>query len=232
VSGFTHSPNVSELVALGRDKNIPVLHDLGSGCLLDTAQFGLAHEPMPQESIAAGVSLALFSGDKLLGGPQAGVIAGKAALVELAARHPMARAVRIDKLSIAALSATLIHYIKEEAVEKVPVWRMIAESAKHLEERARRWSAAIGDGSSVVGGLSTVGGGSLPGETLSTWLVALDCTGRPGGAEGLAGRMRHGHPPVVGRIEEERVLLDPRTVLPEQEAVLLEAVRDALSGGE
>ena len=230
VSGFTHSPNISELVELGRDKKIPVLHDLGSGCLLDTAQFGLAQEPMPQESIAAGVSLALFSGDKLLGGPQAGIIAGKAGLVELAARHPMARAVRIDKLSIAALSTTLVHYIKDEAVEKVPVWRMIAESDRHLEERARGWSAAMGEVSSVVGGLSTVGGGSLPGETLSTWLVALDCTGRPGGAEALAGRMRRGQPPVVGRIEEERFLLDPRTVLPEREEMLLEVVRHALSG--
>jgi L-seryl-tRNA(Ser) seleniumtransferase len=164
VMGFTHSPTTEELVELGRERSIPVLHDLGSGCLLDTTQFGLAHEPMPQDSIKAGVSLGFFSGDKLLGGPQAGIIVGRKDLVSVVSRHPLARAVRIDKLSMAALSATLMHYIREEATKKVPIWRMIAMSCDELEARANRWKVELGDQASVARGLSTIGGGSLPGD--------------------------------------------------------------------
>ena len=232
VSGFTHAPALDELVELGRSRGIPVLHDLGSGCLLDTSAYGLAHEPMPQESVAAGVSLVFFSGDKLLGGPQAGVIVGETGLVETVSRHPLARAVRIDKLSMAALTATLLHYVKGEAPRKVPVWRMIAETAESLEARATRWQSAVAQGTRVVQGRSTIGGGSLPDETLPTWLLSLDATGPPGGPDALAGRLRRGAPPVIGRIEDERVLLDPRTVLPDQEEALLTAVGQALSDAE
>ena len=228
-TGFTHTPRLTELVDLGEAKNIPVLHDLGSGCLLDTAAFGLAHEPMPQESVAAGISLAFFSGDKLLGGPQAGLIIGISDLVGAVARHPLARAVRIDKLSLAALGATLLHYVKGEAESEVPIWRMVTEPAESIEARAGRWRKALGQRTSVAKGLSTIGGGSLPGEVLETTLVSLDPSGVAGGAAALAGRLRRGAPPVVGRIEEERVLLDPRTVLAQEEDALLRVVGQALA---
>ncbi len=228
VLGFTHSPEIGELVELGRKHSIPVLHDLGSGCLLDTTRFGLAREPLPQDSIRAGVGLGFFSGDKLLGGPQAGIIVGRKELVSVVSRHPLARAVRIDKLSMAALSATLLHYIRGEATEKVPIWRMLSMSADEVRSRASAWAAAMGGRASVVPGSSTIGGGSLPGETLPTWLVGLDTAGIEGGAEALARRLRQGTPPVIGRIEDERVLLDPRTVLPEDEPALLRVVGQAL----
>ncbi len=227
VSGFTHSPSLAELVKLGSDHAVPVLHDLGSGCLLDTSAYGLAHEPMPQESIAAGASLAFFSGDKLLGGPQAGIVAGYKDLIGTVSRHPLARALRCDKLSMAGLVATLLHYIKGEAQEKVPIWRTVGEPHDSLNEKATRWSRHLGRGTSVAEGLSTIGGGSLPGETLPTSLLVLE-PGADGGAEALAARLRRGEPPVVGRIDDNRVLLDPRTVLSEQEEDLLKVVSDAL----
>ena len=229
VTGFTHSPELSELVEAGRQRGIIVLHDLGSGCLLDTSRYGLAHEPTPQESVRAGAGLAFFSGDKLLGGPQAGIVVGKQHLIDVVSKHPLARAVRIDKLSIAALSATLLHYIKQEAEEKVPVWRMIAMPLSRLEATSRRWSEALGPRASVADSLSTIGGGSLPGETLPSRVVSIDTTGYRGGAEVLAQRLREGRPPIVGRIEDERILIDPRTVLPEDEEALLRGVRQALS---
>ena len=163
VVGFTHTPSLQELVELGARFGVPVLHDLGSGCLLDTAQFGLAHEPMPQESIAAGASLAFFSGDKLLGGPQAGIVGGKSDLMSVVSRHPLARAVRIDKGSLAALNATLLHYLKDEAMSKIPIWDMISQSQESLADRAEAWQSAVGGLTSVVPGESTVGGGSLAG---------------------------------------------------------------------
>ena len=135
---------------------------------------------------------------------------------------------RINKLSLAALVATLLHYLKDEAAQAIPVWRMIAASADELDGRARRWKRAIGKRATVVQGLSTVGGGSLPGETLPTSLVALSADGIPGSAEALAHRLRETAPPIIGRIEDEKVLLDPRTVLPEEEKPLLQGVRDAI----
>lgn len=228
VSGFVHAPELRELVQLGSERAVPVLHDLGSGCLLDTADFGLAHEPMPQESVAAGVSLSFFSGDKLLGGPQAGIIVGDEALVSVVSSHPLARAVRIDKVGIAALSATLMHYIKEEATREIPIWRMISRPADEIGTTADRWAASIGRGADVVDGLSTIGGGSLPGEVLSSKLVRLGPTGGTGGPDALAQRLRRGTKPVIARIEDDSVLLDPRTVLPGQEDDLLKTVSEAL----
>ena len=227
VMGFTHSPDLGELVELGARHDVPVLHDLGSGCLLDTTDFGLAHEPMPQESVAAGVGLGFFSGDKLLGGPQAGITVGDREMVDSISRHPLARAVRIDKISMAGLAATLLHYIRDQAVEEVPIWRMMAKSSDELSSTAHRWWESLGSTASIVPGLSTIGGGSLPGETLATWLVSMDTTDVIGGAEALARRMRQGDPPVIGRIEEDHVLLDPRTVLPGEEQDLLAVVKQA-----
>ena len=229
VSGFTHTPEIKDLVDLGARRGIPVLHDLGSGCLLDTTRFGLAHEPMPQESVRAGVQLGFFSGDKLLGGPQAGIIVGTSKMVGIVSQHPLARAVRIDKLSLAGLVATLLHYVKGEAEAEVPIWRMVGLSGGDLEARALRWSEGLGGSASLLEGLSTIGGGSLPGETLPTWLLALDGRGVEGGPDELARRLRAGDPPVLGRIEDDRLLLDPRTVLPEEDEALARAARQALS---
>ena len=227
VEGFVHQPSIQELAEVGKARGIPVLHDLGSGCLLETARFGLAHEPMPQESIAAGASLAFFSGDKLLGGPQAGIIAGRAELVEKAAAHPLARAIRADKMSLAALTATMLHYIRDEAEAKIPIWRMISASPQKLSDRAEAWRLFVVRAVNVDGS-STIGGGSLPGETLPTTLLAID---PDGGVEGLAHRLRHAKHPVIGRIEDDRLLLDPRTVLPDEDKALLQTLHEALQKG-
>ncbi len=230
VMGFTHTPHIAELVEIGKRRGVPVLHDLGSGCLLDTTPFELAREPMPQESVSAGVGLSFFSGDKLLGGPQAGIIAGKRELVDIAARHPLARAMRIDKLSMAALAATLTHYIRGEALTAIPIWRMIAAPADAVKARADAWERKLGcpPSVSVAPTQSTIGGGSLPGETLPSWAVAIDCSALNGSAEEFAKRLRQAETPVIGRIESERILLDPRTVLPSEDDALLQALTDAL----
>ncbi|MFH1487199.1 MAG: L-seryl-tRNA(Sec) selenium transferase [Chloroflexota bacterium] len=230
IVGFTQSVAAEDLVALAGRLDVLVLDDLGSGCVLDTGQFGLEHEPMVQESVAAGVGLTFFSGDKLLGGPQAGIIVGKKALVDKLKRHPFARAVRLDKLRLAALVATLFHYLKAEALEKIPVWRMISMPLVDVERRAVEWTQVLGEVARVVPGESVVGGGSIPGSTLPTKLVAVDLppsVGERSSAE-LARQLRRGEPPIIGRIERKRILLDPRTVLPEEDAALLASLRHLL----
>ena len=222
--GFVSEPELAELAGLGR----PLVDDLGSGALLDTAAFGLTHEPTVQESLAAGAALVAFSGDKLLGGPQAGIVAGQRALVDRLKRHPLARAVRADKLCLAALSATLLHYLRDDAVTQIPVWRMIATPLTALEEKAHAWAAALGPAASVAAGESTVGGGSLPGETLPTRLLALNLPA----PNALAARLREQNPPIVARVADERLLFDPRTVLPGEEAALLNGIRSLLVPSE
>jgi L-seryl-tRNA(Ser) seleniumtransferase len=224
--GFTAETALADLVMLGREAGIPVVDDLGSGTLLDTTCYGLAVEPTVQQSIAAGADLVAFSGDKLLGGPQAGLIVGRAALVAQLRRHPLARALRVDKGTLAALQATLLHYLRGEAEREIPVWRMIAAVPDVLAARAGEWAAALqGEGipTDVVAATSTVGGGSLPGETLPTHALSLVCSD----LDGLAARLRAGQPPVVVRIAEGRVLLDPRTVAPSADEALLGALRAA-----
>jgi L-seryl-tRNA(Ser) seleniumtransferase len=230
VEGFTAEVSPGELVALGAKRGVPVLHDVGSGALLNTEKYGLAHEPTPQESVAVGVGLTLFSGDKLLGGPQAGIVAGQRDLVQQLERHPLARAVRIDKLSLASLVATLAHYLRGEAEQEIPIWRMISASPEALKGRAASWLATLGAPGSVESCRSAVGGGSLPGETLPSYALALSCEGIDGGADELTRRLRSGDAPVVARIEDDRVLLDPRTVLPEEEDRLLGSLKAALAG--
>ena len=234
VEGFTAEVGAKELAGLGDRLGVAVLHDVGSGSLLPTEKYGLAHEPMPQESVRAGMGLVFFSGDKLLGGPQAGIVVGRSELVGRLARHPLARAVRIDKLSLASLTATLVHYLRGEAEREIPVWRAISATPESLRERAHGWKSQLpGAGSpaqfSVVESRSAVGGGSLPGETLPTWALALDTSALPGGAEGVMRSLRQGRPPVVARVEDERVLFDPRTVGPGEDGELLAALR-GLSG--
>lgn len=227
VEGFTASVETANLVEVGERRCIPVLHDVGSGSLLLTEKYGMAHEPTPQESIKAGAGLVFFSGDKLLGGPQAGIVVGKKDLVDRLARHPLARAVRIDKLSLASLTATLVHYLRGEAEQEIPVWRMISTSEDDLKTRAQAWQSGLECPSSVEESKSAVGGGSLPGETLPSWVLSLDCQNN--GAEEVMRRLRESSPPVVARIEEDRVLLDPRTVLPEEDGPMLDALRSAMA---
>lgn len=225
--GFVREPEVAELARLARDKGVLLVADQGSGALLDTAAFGLAHEPTAREYVAAGADLVTFSGDKLLGGPQAGIIVGRAELIARLRSHPLARALRVDKLTIAGLSATLAAYLTGHATEELPVWQMIALGPEAIKRRARRLARrlrALGVGADVIAGRSTVGGGSLPGETLPTYLVAP----RGPSAQVLARRLRLGEPAVVGRIEEDRFLIDLRTVLPGQEADLWRALEQAL----
>ena len=230
VEGFTHSASTRELVEIGHHHGIPVLHDVGSGCLLNTRDYGLADEPTPQDSISAGAGLVFFSGDKLLGGPQSGIVAGNRELVRRLESHPLARAVRIDKMSLAALAATLIHYVKGEAEAKVPVWRMISTSAGELEDRAYHWQTVLGNRTLVFRGSSTIGGGSLPGQTLDTWLLALEGPTLSEGVDGAVKRLREHSTPVLTRIDGNRVLLDPRTVFLEEEDTLFRAVQEVLDG--
>ena len=154
VVGFTHEPALADIAAVSKTHGIPLLHDLGSGALLDTAAFGLGHELTPQESLAAGADLVFFSGDKLLGGPQAGLAVGKAELIAKLREHPLARALRADKLTLAALHQTLLHYVRGEAMEKTPVWRMIAASIEELGLRAEAIARLVGSTAAVVDGSS------------------------------------------------------------------------------
>ncbi len=224
--GFSEEVGILELGELGKRTDIAVLDDLGSGCLLDTTAFGLAPEPRVQDSIAAGAALAMFSGDKLLGGPQAGIIVGRGDLISKLKKHPLARAVRVDKTRLAALSATLIHYLKGEAIVKVPVWRMIAMTVPEIETRANEWVGEIGYDARIIDGESTVGGGSLPGGTLPTKLVTIQPKGK---VQDFALRLRKQPVPVIGRLEKNTIALDPRTVMPEQDSILIEALSRSLS---
>ena len=226
VTGFTSEVTLDELVAIGQEHRRLVLDDLGSGCFLDTTAFGLAPEPMVQQSIARGVDLAFFSGDKLVGGPQAGIIVGRKQYIDKLKKHPLARAVRIDKIRLAGLAATLVHYLKDEALTKIPIWRMLSAPLEEIDHRAGRWAQALGGLGRVLDGESTVGGGSLPGASLATRLVAIGGRGgRKGSPQLLSRKLRQQATPVVGRINEDVLLLDPRTVLPEEDEAVLEALR-------
>jgi L-seryl-tRNA(Ser) seleniumtransferase len=227
LTGFVHEPALAEMVALAAEKGLLLFDDLGSGTLLDTTPYGLAHEPTIQESVAAGALLVSCSGDKLLGGPQAGIVVGRADLVAQLKRFPLTRALRVDKTTLAGLQATLRHYLLGEATEKVPVWRMISQDEAVLKRRSRSWIRklkGLGVDAQVVSGRSAVGGGSLPGETLPTYLVALVAPS----PDLVAARLRIGEPPVITRIEDDHVVLDPRTVLAEQEAALMPLVAEAV----
>ncbi len=228
VIGFTESVELKDLAAIARQHQLLLLHDLGSGALLETAAYGLAEEPRIQDSLASGADLVACSADKLLGGPQAGLVLGRAALVDRVMKHPLARAVRVDKMTLAALIATLDLYLTQ-SIAGLPIWDMLGASAESIAARARAWQSRLrerGAAVDVVAAESTVGGGSLPGERLPT--TALAITPRRRGATDLLRRLREHEPPVIGRIVEERVLLDPRTVLPGEDDVIVEAVIAAL----
>ena len=233
VEGFTAAVAERDLVELAERTGIPALHDVGSGALLPTERYGLAHEPTPQEAIAAGIGLVFFSGDKLLGGPQAGIVVGKRELVGRLERHPLARAVRIDKMSLASLTATLTHYLSGNAESEVPVWRMISAPAMEIKSRAERWRDAVSGSSgyetAVVPARSAIGGGSLPGETLDSWALSISANGAGHSPESLLSTLRSRSTPVIARIEDDAVRLDPRTVLPEQDDDITRAIAEALA---
>src|SRR5512136_2962677 len=222
VVGFAEEVAVSDLVQLGNKNSLPVFDDLGSGCLLDTTKFGLSPEPRVQDSISAGAALAMFSGDKLLGGPQAGIIVGRKHLVEKLRKHPLARAVRIDKTRLAGLAATVTYYLKGEAEQKIPVWQMISMPLDEIGRRAQDWAGHLGALGAVVGGESVVGGGSLPGSILPTKLVVIKGPAKgPSLAQDLAERLRASQPPVIARIEGNALVLDPRTVLSDEDQTVV-----------
>ncbi len=231
IVGFTESTSVEAMAELAHQHELLLMDDLGSGCLLASERFGLGHEPMPQESIAAGADIVCFSGDKLLGGPQAGILVGKAAVLQRISKHPLMRAIRIDKMTLAALEATLRHYQREEAETHIPIWRMIAASPGSIAGRAASWVSKLqkyGIPARMQRGESTVGGGSLPGETLPTTLLALDAGNVSMSLDELAKRLRLRSSPLIVRILRDALLVDPRTVLEEQDNEVIQAFVEEL----
>jgi len=221
IIGFTEAPALKELVELAHHHDALFIDDIGSGTLIDTGQFGLSREPLVQDSISAGADIVCFSGDKLLGGPQAGIIAGRKELVAKIEKHPLARAVRADKLCLAGLESTLQHYLKGDALETIPVWKMISMRTEDIRSRAMRWQQALGAGE-VRDDLSTIGGGSLPGETLATAVLAI----RVKQADTALASLRHNPPPIIGRIKDDQILFDPRTVLESEDQALLGGIKN------
>jgi L-seryl-tRNA(Ser) seleniumtransferase len=236
-TGFVEAPDAAALAAVAHAHGAIVVDDLGSGAFLDTARFGLAHEPTPRERLEAGADLVTFSGDKLVGGPQAGIVAGRADLVERLRGDPLARAMRPDKVVLAALAATLRLYRAGVAHTTIPIWRQIATPAGVLERRATDLLAALASAELVppagrarvsvaVGRTeSTIGGGSLPGQTLASWALVI---GGPA-PQRLLAALRATDPAVIGRVVDDSVVLDLRAVEPEDDAALAAAVRTAIA---
>jgi L-seryl-tRNA(Ser) seleniumtransferase len=229
VVGFTESAELKPLAAIAHEHHLLLLHDLGSGSLVDTAPYGLSAEPRLQDSLESGTDLVAASADKLLGGPQAGLLLGRAELIERVMKHPLARALRVDKLTIAALAATLDLYVTQ-SFARVPIWDVLGTSAEAIDRRARAWQSRLAERGAIVevrASESAVGGGSLPGDRLPTTVLIV--TPRHGRAADLLRRLRECDPPVIGRIEGERVLLDPRAVLPDEDDLVVDAVLAALA---
>ena len=223
LTGFTSQPDLPEVAALAHAFSVPLIFDLGSGALVDTTRYGLAHETTVPEALAQGADLVCFSGDKLLGGPQAGIVVGSAELIEKIRRHPLYRALRADKLALSVLAKTLELYLSGRWEEEIPVYQMLARTAAQLDLQARAWQADVGAGR-VIDGFSTIGGGSLPGETLPTRLLAV----RVKSPQQFLASLREQAFPIIARVEDDQVVLDPRTMLPGQEAALLSGLRQAL----
>lgn len=225
IVGFTESPSLGDLVALGHSRGLPVIEDLGSGCLVDPACYGLGDEPSVGESLRAGVDLISFSGDKLLGGPQAGILLGKGEYLAKLRQHPLARAMRVDKMTLAALEATLRSY-EAGRPEEVPVIAMLSATPEALEEKAQRLASLLtraGVTCRVVATEGRVGGGSVPNRNLPSRAVALE-----GDVTALEAALRRGKIPIIGRIHNESYLLDVRTLWEEDFPTIAGAVREAL----
>lgn len=234
ICGHTESPGAEPLGALAREKGLLFIDDVGSGSVQTAGKPGFAGEPDPRAGLLAGAHITLMSGDKLLGGPQAGLIAGKADLVRKVEKDPLFRALRLDKMTLAALEATLrLHLDPERAWKEIPTLSMLGTPLEELHRRAQVWAklliGIVGlESAEVVAEKSPVGGGSLPGQDQSTWVVSLKAKGRSD--DQLAQALREQTPPVIGRVQEGKVLLDPRTVNPAEEAEFLAAVKNALNG--
>ena len=229
VTGFTAQVPAQEIATVGHARGVASLYDLGSGLLIDLAPWGLTGEPTVPQALASGMDAVAFSGDKLLGGPQAGILLGTRAAIEACRNDPLARAVRADKLTLAALEATLVLYREpERARREIPVLRMLTEDVAQIRQRVEALHKGVGTDADVVEGESEVGGGSFPGAQLKTWLVRVNP--RPLTADTLVARLRASDPPVVARIGDDRVLLDPRTIFPDQVETVARAVRSALDG--
>jgi L-seryl-tRNA(Ser) seleniumtransferase len=232
IRGFTHSVNISELKTLAKKHNLLVIYDLGSGSILNTEDFMSAHEPTVQEALSAGSDVVCFSGDKLLGGPQAGIILGKKTIIDKLRQHPLMRVIRIDKMGTIALAATLKHYLQKEAVEKIPVWQMIAANLKDIGHRAEsivKQLTRAGIKANTIDGSSMVGGGSLPDQTLPTRLVAINPSYL---MDDFVPRLRLASPPLLGRIADEQFLIDMRTVMPTQDDVLVQVLKSVARKAE
>jgi L-seryl-tRNA(Ser) seleniumtransferase len=227
VVGFTESATTEELVRLAGERGLPVIEDFGSGNLISLAPFGLPREPTVQGSLASGIDLCIFSGDKLLGGPQAGILVGEGSRIEACRRNPMARALRVDKLVYAALEATLSSYVRGRAVEEIPVLRMLALSAEEIRKRAHALAERLSGMETlsieVRPSVSFVGGGAAPDAEIPTWVLAVRAPHRS--ADSLLAALRRNRPPVLARISEDRVLVDLRTIFPEEETILEQALR-------
>ena len=230
ISGFTEETSVEELARVAEEADVPLVHDLGSGLMVDPARLGLPEEPRASASLAAGATVVAVSGDKLLGGPQAGILVGRGAWVGRMRKNPLCRALRVDKGTLAGLEATLRLYRRpEEALRAIPTLRMLAAEAGALRERAGELVEALGaEGvdAAVVETRGAVGGGTFPGVELESWAVEL----KPDGADGLAFRLRAGRPPVIGRIVDGALRLDVRTVLPGEEKDLIRRVVESVKG--
>lgn len=235
VQGFSEEASLPELVALGRKHRLPVIDDIGSGALIDFKPFGVSGEPIAPERIHAGADVVLFSGDKLLGGPQCGIICGRKEHIDAISKHPLMRAFRVDKLTLAALAATLSLYQDIEVAKRsVPLLSLLSTPVENLQNRAERLAPQIAALSSVaaaepVADQTYLGGGSVPTQQIPTWCVAI--SPRNGSLEGLATALRTGSPAVFGRIHRERLMLDLRSVLPRQDLQLVEAVRALAATG-
>lgn len=229
VTGFTAEVAAHEIAGVARSRGATSVYDLGSGLLLDLAPWGLAGEPSVQDALASRVDVVAFSGDKLLGGPQAGILLGTRAAIEPCRQDPLARAVRADKFTLAALEATLaLCRDPERARSEIPVLRMLTEDIAQLERRAEALQRGVGVGAEVIEGASEVGGGSFPGVELGTWLVRV--SSRQLTPDELAARLRQHDPPIIARITADRVVLDPRTIAPDELTTVAAAVRAALDG--
>lgn len=225
IIGFSKTPSLAELVELGHKHNLPVIEDLGSGSLLNLEQFGIQDEPTVQDSIKAGVDVVSFSGDKLLGGPQAGIILGKKVYLDILKQHPLNRAMRIDKMTLAALEATLRSY-EAGTPEEIPVIAMLSAKPEALRPKAERLAAMLtnaGIATQLIPVEGYVGGGSVPNQSLSSWAVALD-----GNVASLEETLRKGAHPIIGRIHEGRFLLDVRTLWEADFKTIVRAVQEAI----
>jgi len=220
ITGFTARPELRELAALGRERGLPVYEDLGSGCVVDLSPFGI-DEPLVSDSLKAGIDLVSFSGDKLLGGPQAGILAGKPEIVARLRRNPLFRALRLDKMIYQALETTLRHLLMERW-DEVPALAMIRQPANEIRARAEALLAELpGLRARIVEGSSVIGGGATPEQAIPTWLIAIDCSG----VVACERKLRQSDPPVIARIEDGKLMIDLRTVFREEETELVAALR-------